>query len=274
MLSSTSSTASLSNLISPSGSSTAPNTLHSIRVIPTLQTLAIKAIAKAPSLYIDEKRFNRAIKLTTEETRDSMVQTILDSCINAGRLTDDVFPISCFDPLRTSLSLRNAKVGGNYITKITVQCPYLVKLDISGCFSVTDNIVHAILHTCKKLEILCIRNCRKITDKSLYSLVELAQPHFPMSRIHSLYLGGIINLTEDGIHHLVSHHPNMAKFTCLHLAGVPLNESILVELSSKCNNLIDVSFSFAEVNEISLRSLFEEIGSTLERVCVSWIGTF
>ena len=235
MLSSASSTTSLSNLISPLGNSNAPNAFHSTRVIPSLQTLAIKAIAKAPSIFIDEKRFNRAIKLAAVETRDSMVQIILDSCINAGRLTDDVFPVSCLNPLQTSLSLKNAKVGGNYISKVTVQCPYLVKLDISGCFLVTDNVVHAIVYTCKKLEILCIRNCRKITDKSLYSLVEVAKLQSPTSHVHSLQLGGIINLTENGIHHLVSNHPNMTKFTCLHLAGLPLNENILIDIAKRTN---------------------------------------
>ena len=138
MLSTTSSTASLSNLNFFPGNANASNVIQSIRVIPTLQSLAIKAISKAPAVFIDERRFKRAIKMAAVEMRDSIVQTILNSCINAGRMTDDIFPISCLDPLRTSLSLKNAKVGGNYIAKIIAQCSFLVELDISGCFLVTD----------------------------------------------------------------------------------------------------------------------------------------
>ena len=271
MLSTGSSNGSLSNLLSSGPTANSSSVPSSIRILPTLQTLAIKAIAKAPSDFIDEKRFNRAIKLAAVDMRDSIVQTILDSCINAGRLTDDVFPFTCLDPLRTSLSLKNAKVGGNYVTKIITQCPYLLKLDISGCFLVTDDIVYKVVQTCRKLEVLCIRNCRKVTDKSLHSLVELA---CPTSRIHSLHLGGIVNLTEDGILYLVSNHSNMVNFTCLHFAGIPLNESILVEMSAKCKNLKEVSFSFAEIHEIYLKNFFNQIGSKLERVCVSWIGSF
>ena len=92
-----------------------------VRDIPSLYTLAIKLIAKAPAKCITEDSFTKAIQCIPTDMRDSLTQVILDAVIDAGRLTDDIFPVKCLDPLRNSLSLRNSKVTSGYIKKVITQ---------------------------------------------------------------------------------------------------------------------------------------------------------
>lgn len=97
-----------------------------VREIPALYALAMKVIAKAPGKCISEDGFRRAIQIVSPEARDPLTQAILDAVIDAGRLTDDIFPVTCLDPLRTGLSLRNSKVSSGYIKRVVTQvCIFL-----------------------------------------------------------------------------------------------------------------------------------------------------
>jgi hypothetical protein len=92
-----------------------------VREIPALYVLAMKAIAKAPGKCISDDGFRRAIQCVPPESRDALTQAMLDAIIDAGRLTDDILPITCLDPLRTGLSLRNSKVSSGYIKRVVNQ---------------------------------------------------------------------------------------------------------------------------------------------------------
>ena len=237
-----------------------------VREIPSLQTTILKSIAKQPNLYITEKSFRRSQYLIPVHMRHDILQTLVDYLIEAGRMTDDVIPISFYQCDRLSLSLQNSKVSGKYIEKLVHQCQNFTNLNLSGCFQVTDVIVERILSTCSQLHSLDVRNCRKLTDDSLKFIVEKG------IRLTSINIGGNFNISLDGIRFFVSNHPNITAFREIHISGLPVSDDILGIISSRCKNVECFSLAFSNTSEESLRRLLTNIGQTIKSLSIAWVN--
>lgn len=176
---------------------------------------------------------------------------------------------------------------------IFVQCPYLVHLDVSGCFQVNDELVEYIITTCKNLQSLNLRNCRKLTDLSLQYVYQFASTRPGGLKLSSLQFGGNFNLTASGmpilvlriksnspiieyspgIENFVKQYPNMDRLSCLSLAGVSLASSSMLSIARKCVNLQSVSFSFTEALEDTYREFIRIRGAGLSKLVISWLNS-
>lgn len=238
-----------------------------VRDVPVLSTTVLKEIARQPTKYINEPSFRRAlaIKQQTDSNFD-ILQTLVDYIIDAGRLTDDVVPATFFDPSRKSLSLKNAKVSGKYIRKVVDRCPDLIELDIGGTFQVDDQTVLYLLQHCPLLENLNVRNCRKLTDKSLEFISENGH------HVKRLQIGGNFNMTAFGIHSFLKR-PIASRLVDISISGLIITDDILDTMAKRCKNLTRLGLNYIDVSENAVRNLVDAVAPQLEHLSIAWIGT-
>lgn len=220
-----------------------------LREIPTLHITVLKEIAKKPTNFISEKNLEKAYLIYPKDRENSfdLAQVLVDYITEAGRLTDDVLPPSLFKSGRTELCLKNSKISGKYIKKIINNINLeLTALDVSGTFQVDDDTVQYVLKNCKEMKTFNIRNCRKITDKSLEYIVQYG------NNLTGVDLGGCINMSYNGINKFIQHK-KMASLMELNLSGLPIQSDTLSLISSCCVNLTCLGIGYADIGEMALR---------------------
>ena len=240
-----------------------------VRDIPSLSVTVLKEIAKIPAKCVTEPALQRALLVGPKETVESydLAQMLVDYVTEAGRFTDDVLPPVLFKAGRTSLRLKNSKIGGKYIGKVIDNlCDDLIELDVSGTFQVDDPAVAYILEKCKKLQSLNIRNCRKITDKSLDVIIARG-PH-----LISLDIGGAVNIKEPGLANLVASK-KISSLRELNLSGLPLTTESLQILARSGQRLTSVGLGYTDLGEYALREFIKARGHQLEKLGLHWICT-
>ena len=234
-----------------------------------LSVLSLKEIAKLPSKCIDESKLARAFKILPADRHDDIVQQLVDYITEAGRMDHTALPPTIFSKTRTQLSLKNSKLTAAFIMAAVERCGRsLLDLDISGCFHVDDNLVLYVLQHCPKLVQFSIRNCRKLTDSVLTSLVQHG------THITSLHLGGLFNLSSDGITAFLQNKKVMGRFCELHLSGLSLTDAHMALLAQNCAKVTTLSVAYAEVSEASLRGMLQALGQQLVVLNVGWVLTF
>lgn len=236
-----------------------------MQTILPLKILVLKAIAKQPNKKIFNEATLRRANLIESNPSFDLCQTLIDYITEAGRLTDDVIPISLFLPNRVKLSLKNSKVSGKYIIKIINCCKNIIDLDISGTFQVDDQTILQILIVCQQINHLLIRNCRKITDKTLESICNRN------CLLKSLDIGGNSNLTLHGIKNFISSYKYISMLTTLNISGLPIDDDLLRLISGYACNLKSLGIGYADIEEQSLKNLLDVIGSNLESLSIPWI---
>lgn len=236
-----------------------------IREIPALYTLTIKEIAKVPTKFINEKRLKRADKIRGKDDLDfDLPQTLIDYVTEAGRMTDDIVPVSSFTSSRTTLRLKNTKVSGRYLKKILETTGAITELDVGGTFQVDDESVLAITTNCPKLKVLNIRNCKKLTDRSLEHILKC-------DSLVSLNIGGNFNMTVSGILHFLKTKL-ATRLEELHLSGLPITDEMMEIIGRRCNSLKTLGINYTDVSESSIRACLNEIGERLQILSVAWIA--
>ena len=240
-----------------------------VRDIPSLSVTVLKEIAKIPAKCVTEAALKRALLVGPKENVESydLAQMLVDYVTEAGRFTDDVLPPALFKTGRTSLRLKNSKIGGKYIGKVIDNlCDDLIELDVSGTFQVDDPAVAYILEKCKKLQSLNIRNCRKITDKSLDVIIARG-PH-----LVSLDIGGAVNIKEPGLANLVASK-KISSLRELNLSGLPLTTESLLILGRSGQRLTSVGLGYTDIGEYALREFIKARGHQLEKLALHWMCT-
>jgi hypothetical protein len=241
-----------------------------IREIPPLSTHVLKLIAKQPTKHVSEEAISRALKIIPKDRLQEfdLAQVLVDYITEAGRFTDDVLPLSLFEQGRTTLSLKNSKISGKYIAKIIDRVnTNLTELDISGTFQVDDDVVHMVLKKCSKLAKLNIRNCRKVTNKSLEYVNAKGR------NLTALNIGGNFNLTHDGLNKFLSSCSHLDAFDEIGLSGLPVQSDTLGLVSRHCSNLTAISLAYCDLGEMALRDFIEQRGTQLQKLCISWLCT-
>ena len=258
----------MSGLLSQS-SSVASFQTEKKRDIHSLKTMALQVIARHPSKCCGtDEIVENAIKILPNNKRGTFdfAQVIIDYITDAGRLADDVLPISVYDSQRTRLSLKNTKITGKYITKILNKCSNLQAIDMQGTFHVDDDVVLEILTKCKSLNEINLRNCRKLTDETLNHIMVHGK------NLKNIDIGGAYNMTNNGINYFMTRFSNLGSIQKLHIAGLPINNDTLVYLE-RWYSLTHLSIAYADIDELALRACLNKIGNRLEYLNISWIAT-
>jgi hypothetical protein len=241
-----------------------------LREIPPLSVAVLKAIAKQPTKHINEGAITRAKLIQSKDrTREiDLAQTLIDYITEAGRLTDDVLPPSLFEQGRALLSLKNSKISGKYLAKIINRVNLnLTELDISGTFQVDDDVVALVLKHCKHLVSLNIRNCRKVTNKSLDHIIALGH------NLTTINIGGNFNITNDGVNKFLTTCPRIQEYVEINLSGLPIQSDTLALLTHNCHGLKAISLAYSDLGEMALRDFLEAKGGNLQKLCISWLCT-
>jgi hypothetical protein len=241
-----------------------------LREIPTLQVLVLKEIAKQPTKHVSEAYLKKAYLIKPKEQLQEsfdLAQVLVDYITEAGRLTDDVLPPSLFKLGRTKLSLKNSKISGKYIKKIVDNVgPQLLEIDVMGTFQVDDNTVQYILKSCKVLQSLNIRNCRKITEKSTEYIIQYG------NNLTAVDLGGCINISHQGINNFVQNK-RMSSLKELNLSGMQIQSDTLCLISSCCGELTSLGIGYADIGEMAIRDYLSARGHQLEKLSIHWVSS-
>jgi len=235
-------------------------------IMTALSVLSLKVLAKYPTKCISEAQLRSGFKMLPEDQHDEVVQNIITYVTNAGRMDDSALPLLAFRENRTYLDLKNTKLTSDYFKKVIDRCgAHLERIDVTGCFQVDDALVKYMLESCPNMQVLVIRNCRKLTDLALEHVVQYGQ------NIRDLHVGGNFNMTTAGVERFVDKNPALKKFTGLHLSGLRLTSEILAKVGHKCGSLRALSLSYSDVPEAHLRALLEKVGKKLESLTVAWM---
>ena len=238
------------------------------REIHTLSLLCLKEISKAPAHHIDEFRWHRAFSNFPITLQNKVTQEIINHITEAGRMNDSSIPLQAFNRDMLELSLKNSKVSENFIMGATARCPNLTSIDVSGCLLVDTSVLQKILQSCPSLTDVSIRNCRKQTDDASDCLIKHCR------HLTRLNIGGNINMTTDGIIHLLRNHPNNRHFRELYLSGLPITEAVLDTLVQRCPALTHISIGYAIITESVLRRFLQARGGDLISLNISWMTAF
>lgn len=238
----------------------------SVRDIPDLSTLCLKVISKSPKDFINEKTLQRPYQAYPTSVLSASTQMMMDYFSEAGRLNDDVFPIESFRTGRTFLSLKNSKVSVSYLLDALRQCPDLIRLDVSGCFLVDDDVIAEFFNICPRLQNLCIRNCRKLSDKALESIQGKSK------HLNALHIGGNVNITDTGLLHFIKKFTRSNLLEEFHISGLTITTDVLDAIAKHCTSLRSLSLGYAILSSDIFKDFMEKIGSQLEYLCVAWVG--
>ena len=85
------------------------------REVPPLFEIVLKLIAKKPGIYMTESSLMRFNNISYFKKEFDMIQTLIDAITEAGRLTDEIFPLQLFRNDREILSIKNSKLTAKYI---------------------------------------------------------------------------------------------------------------------------------------------------------------
>ena len=157
---------------------------------------------------------------------------------------------------------------GRYLLKVISFCSNtLVSVDVSGCFQTDDATIAKLLKSCHKLQNLNIKNCRKLTDITLESIVSLRNP------LDTLNIGGNFNMTPQGVQNFFLSYPHVHRLREMHVSGLMINDDILVSVAAKCTGLTSFGLGYSDVSESGLSKLLSVLGPQFVKLNVSWLST-
>lgn len=245
------------------------------REIPSLSLTCLRTICKSPNGYLTDATVNRTMTMLhclyssnvmqAESHAQIFTQTLIDHITDAGRMGDDAMPLSIFSKSFLTLSIRNSKISGTFITSITSICTSLTSLDVSGCFLIDDHTIKKILQSCNKMNHLNIRNCRKITDAGVESLVQHGQ------RLESIHLGGNFNITSAGVNYIIQRHTNASKIKDVNVSGLPVTMTMLTALCKSFVNLSTLCIGYIALSDLELSQLVNMVSHNIKHLAICWI---
>ena len=107
-----------------------------------------------------------------------------------------------------------------------------MKLDVHGCFQVDDGKMADVLESCPNLISINIRNCRKITDKFLETLVK-----YPRLPLQELDIGGNFNITNGGVRSFLEKFSGISKLTSFSVSGLPILDDTVKIMIKKLKSI-------------------------------------
>ena len=89
----------------------------------------------------------------------------------------------------------------------------------------------------------------------------------------ALNLGGVVNLSHDGILSFLQRFGHAAQLTDLNLSGTALSDRTLELLGQQCRGLRRLGIGYADVSEGAVRQMLDIVGRQLEQLNISWLCT-
>ncbi|XP_056908126.1 F-box and leucine-rich protein 22 isoform X2 [Takifugu flavidus] len=105
-------------------------------------------------------------------------------------------------PAQPLLSGNNRKLRLHLAQTHQTRCPNLLSLTLSGCGHVTDQDLVPVLQSCRKLRLLHLENCSRVTDGSL----EGAARHVSLQRVTVDFCR---NVTQAGLQAVRERRPEI-----------------------------------------------------------------
>jgi hypothetical protein len=178
-------------------------------------TIAVAAVPTPSSLSSSRKKKRRRSSSTTPTTMETGTTT------TAAQLDED---ISLSPPPLGSLSLYNCSLAEETIGAMVTSGmgQYLGVLDLTGINSLTDDLLSPLLPTCPWLEKLSLKNCRRLSRKS----IQLLQTYQQKS-LHFLDVGGSYNIHPTDLIGAMGDLPHLHE---LHASGLAWTNELVTKL--------------------------------------------
>lgn len=238
------------------------------REIPSLSSIVLRLISNKPLVYVTSPIMNPIVQEKIHRLSYDLTQQLIDSITEAGRLTDEVFPIEYFDASRVAISFRNSKLSGKYFRSFFDRCfERMTSVDLSGSFQVDDMTVSYILQKCQNISVLRLQNCRKLTENVLASIVDCSR------NIKELDFGGDVNIGIQGVDDFISSYQFMSSIEYLNLSGLIVGDSTVSWIIRKCQSLKSLGIAYADISDQSLLRLLRAVGPKLIYLNLSWLST-
>lgn len=142
---------------------------------------------------------------------------------------------------------------------------HLAVLDLTGVRGLMDEFTHQLLPTMPNLKRLSLKNCRKITSKTIKLL-----PRY-QSALECLDVGGCFNITTTDLLHIV---PTLPVFRELHASGLQWNNETLKQLVGLRDTWQALSLGFTDrFTQTALRESLIQLGDSLQSLALPFCET-
>lgn len=162
--------------------------------VPSLTSICqAKVFQVLEETNFNTKLINEICKYVPNDLLDPIFEMLLER-----RAVTDVALVAFLVPSRYSLKINQAlNIRNSVFKQIGVNCPFLIKLDLSDCSQVSNSVVRAVFQGCRMLEEVTLDRCFRITDAAF----DINQSPFQMLvgclSIKSLSLQGCPQITGD-----------------------------------------------------------------------------
>ena len=155
-----------------------------------------------------------------------------------------------------SLSLYNCTVSHDTIDAMieSQMGNHLACLDWTGVHGLLDEMLVKLLPHCPNLRRISLKNCRRVTVKSLRSIAQY------QARLECLDVGGAFNISADDVLEVA---PTLTALTEMHASGLGWTDETVARLMDlRPWNKVSLAFSF-RLTQASLRQSLMNVADTL-----------
>jgi hypothetical protein len=168
----------------------------------------------------------------------------------------------------TTIELGSLSLYNCTMSKDTVQAmvdagmgPHLAVLDLTGVHGLGDDLLQLLLPQCVNLQRLSLKNCRRITVKSLRVVAQY------QAKLESLDVGGAFNLTTDDVMEVV---PTLTCLEEIHVSGLGWANGTLQRLADS-RAWISLSLNFSlHISQAVLRTSLIRIAGSLKSLALAF----
>lgn len=160
-----------------------------------------------------------------------------------------------------SLSLYNCTIADETVECMVSSgmCLHLAVLDLTGLRGLTDDLAIQIFRASPNIQRLSLKNCRKITGKSVVQLIS-------MKKLHCLDVGGCFNISSSEIVDII---PSLPALSELHASGLLWNDASLQSLVACRDTWKGLSLGFSnDMTQSALRECLLQLGDSMQSLAL------
>ena len=124
-----------------------------------------------------------------------------------------------------------------------------------------------IIPKCPLLKKLNIRNCRKLSDKSIDFLITQNK-----IQLEYLNIGGNFNISNLGLQNFLNNYKNFISLHTFELSGLPIDDTILNLISTKCISIVNIGIGYSDISEDVFAKFIDKVGHRLSKLNISWLS--
>lgn len=165
-----------------------------------------------------------------------------------------------------SLSLHNCTIADETFACMVKSdmCMHLAVLDLTGLRGLTDKLATMIFEVSPNIERLSVKNCRKITGKTIVQLILL-------KKLKCLDVGGCFNVSTNDVLNVI---PSLPELKELHASGLLWSDESLQALVNVRDNWRGLSLGFnTNISQPVLRESLMQLGDSLRSLALPFCET-